>query len=641
MRNALSIYVRIVVLAGGLVVAHSLALLPATPHPLEWLLFASLAVATGSFTINVASVEASISVADTFFITSSLLFGPAPVTVAMAFDSLLLSARRRHHWRRLAFNTAAPALSIWTATTAFFALAGVRPLAQAPAAVGGLLLPLCCLAAIYFGLNSWLTAIAVGFEAKQSPLKIWREHFAWLAVGYLAAASLAMCLVIIVQQSSLLAAALILPVLVVIHATLRSSFGRLEDARQHVAKVDRLYKSTIETLAMAIDAKDDVTHNHVRRVQSMATALAARLGVADESTIKAIEAAALLHDTGKLAVPEHILNKPGKLTAAEFDEMKKHVDVGADILALVEFPFPVVPIVRCHHESWDGSGYPRGVSGEAIPIGARILSVVDCYDALTSDRPYRRALTQEAAFEILLERRGTMYDPSVVDAFIAMRTVEASPPADARPSVPPALQAISRLQQSGRHVAVPAARSSIVSTDVLAFMSLARLSSGNGSRQDVFALVASLLGSIVPGANIAFYLGAPGANVLTAVEAVGPAAERVRGLRIREGDRLTGWVAANRRAIVNSDAALDLGERAGADAGGEWLKTCLSVPLEVGSTLEGVLTIYAGADRFTDEQANLVQVLAPHIAQALHAANAAADAPRVQSSRDLKLVSAR
>ncbi len=640
MRNALSIYVRVVVLAGVMVVGHSLAILPATPHPLEWLLFASLAVATGSFTINVASVEASISVADTFFITSSLLFGPAPVTVAMAFDSFLLSARRRHHWRRLAFNTAAPALSIWVATTAFFHLARVAPLAESPAPIGRLLLPLFCLAAIYFGLNSWLTAIAVGLEAQQSPLKIWREHFAWLAVGYLAAASLAMCLVVIVQQSSLVAAAVILPVLAVIHATLRSSFGRLEDARQHVAKVDRLYKSTIETLAMAIDAKDDVTHNHVRRVQSMATALAARLGVADEPTVKAIEAAALLHDTGKLAVPEHILNKPGKLTASEFDEMKKHVDVGADILALVDFPFPVVPIVRCHHENWDGTGYPRGVSGEEIPIGARILSVVDCYDALTSDRPYRRALTQEAAFEILSERRGTMYDPAVVDAFIAMRAAESGPPVDERPSVPPAFQAITtRLQQSGRHAVVSPARPSIASSDVMAFMSLARLTAGNGSRQDVFALIASLLGSIVPGASIAFYLGVPAGNVLTAAEAIGPASDRVRGLRIREGDRLTGWVAANRRAIVNSDAALDLGERASAD--GDTLRSCLSVPLEVGATLEGVLTLYTSAERFTDEQASLVQVLAPHIAQALHAAGAAADAPRVQTARDLKLVSAR
>ena len=159
---------------------------------------------------------------------------------------------------------------------------------------------------------------------------------------------------------------------------------------------------------MAIDAKDDVTHSHVRRVQAHAMALARAINVVDEPTLKAIEAAALLHDTGKLAVPEHILNKPGKLTAAEFEKMKLHVDIGADILSLVGFPYPVEPIVRCHHENWDGSGYPRGVAGEAIPIGARILSVVDCYDALTSDRPYRRAMSDEAALAILRERSGTM-----------------------------------------------------------------------------------------------------------------------------------------------------------------------------------------------------------------------------------------
>src|SRR6185436_6522779 len=145
---------------------------------------------------------------------------------------------------------------------------------------------------------------------------------------------------------------------------------------------------------------------------------AKELGVVDELMLKAIEAAALLHDTGKLAVPEHILNKPGKLTESEFEQMKLHVDVGADILSLVKFPYPVVPIVRCHHESWDGSGYPRGVSGEDIPIGARILSVVDCFDALTSDRPYRRRMTTEDAIAILLERSGTMYDHHVVDTFL-------------------------------------------------------------------------------------------------------------------------------------------------------------------------------------------------------------------------------
>ena len=207
--------------------------------------------------------------------------------------------------------------------------------------------------------------------------------------------------------------------LAVFHLTLQGVVTAGSKTRAGISRdVDRLYLSTVETLAMAIDAKDDVTHSHVRRVQAYAVGMARALGFIDESTLKAIEAAALLHDTGKLAVPEHILNKPGKLTPSEFEKMKLHVDVGADILSLVDFPYPVVPIVRCHHENWDGTGYPRGVKGEAIPIGARILSVVDCFDALTSDRPYRRAMTDEAALGILRERSGKMYDPAVVDMFI-------------------------------------------------------------------------------------------------------------------------------------------------------------------------------------------------------------------------------
>src|SRR3982751_2915497 len=169
---------------------------------------------------------------------------------------------------------------------------------------------------------------------------------------------------------------------------------------------------------MAIDAKDQVTHGHIRRVQSYATTLAREVGVKDDGLLKAIEAAALLHDMGKLAVPEYILNKPGRLTDAEFEKMKLHASVGADILSAIDFPYPVVPIVRHHHENWDGTGYPDGLKGTDIPIGARILSVVDCFDALTSDRPYRPRLSDEDAIQILLERRATMYDPLIVDTFI-------------------------------------------------------------------------------------------------------------------------------------------------------------------------------------------------------------------------------
>ena len=135
--------------------------------------------------------------------------------------------------------------------------------------------------------------------------------------------------------------------------------------------------------------------------------MAKRLGVANEGQLKAIEAAALLHDMGKLAIPEHILNKPGKLTAAEFEKMKRHADIGADLLSAVNFPYPVVPIVRHHHEQWAGGGYPAGLSGADIPLGARILAVVDCFDALTSDRPYRPRLSSEEAFATIVSGKGT------------------------------------------------------------------------------------------------------------------------------------------------------------------------------------------------------------------------------------------
>src|SRR5262249_26364289 len=183
-------------------------------------------------------------------------------------------------------------------------------------------------------------------------------------------------------------------------------------------KLNRMYLSTVETLATAIDAKDEVTHGHIRRVQHAAVGLARELGVTDDMELRAIEAAALLHDTGKIAIPEHILNKPGKLTPAEFEKMKLHAPIGAEILSSIDFPYPVVPIVRHHHENWNGTGYPDGLKGTDIPLGARILSVVDCFDALTSDRPYRPRLTDDEALAILLERRASMYDPLVVDTFV-------------------------------------------------------------------------------------------------------------------------------------------------------------------------------------------------------------------------------
>jgi len=294
----------------------------------------------------------------------------------------------------------------------------------------------------YYAINTWLITVAIALEKQLSPARIWRENFIWLALNYFGGASVAALLVSYTRDLDYTYLLIIVPLLVVLYFTFSTSMGRVEDANRHLSQLNALYMSTIETLAMAIDAKDQITHGHIRRVQSYAVGLARTMGVTDDAQIRAIEAAALLHDMGKLAVPEYILNKPGPLTPAEFEKMKLHASVGADILSAIEFPYPVVPIVRHHHENWDGTGYPDKIKGSDIPIGARILAVVDCFDALTSDRPYRPRLPDKEAIRILLERRATMYDPLVVDTF--MRVHNAIAPAGNSDAQQSSLRAIAR-----------------------------------------------------------------------------------------------------------------------------------------------------------------------------------------------------
>ena len=599
------------------------------PRPLVWLLLAGLGIATGSFKLNIESISADIAIDDTFFIAIALLFGPGPATLATAAGAFVLPVRRRRPVRQIVFNTASLAVSMWSAAHVFYLLARVPPLAAESSPVGAMVFPLLAMTGVFFLLNCGSTATAVALDAGESPFVVWRRHFQWLWVGYFAAASVAFCLILLIQQSSLMALVIVLPLLAVFHLTLRTSFGRARDARRHLADMDRLYLSTIETLAMAIDAKDDVTHSHVRRVQAYATALARVMGVVDESTMKAIEAAALLHDTGKLAVPEHILNKPGKLTEAEFDKMKLHADIGADILSLVRFPFPVEPIVRCHHENWDGTGYPRGIAGDDIPIGARILSVVDCFDALTSDRPYRRALSDDTAVAILRERSGTMYDPRVVEAFVAMYR-EVSIEREESPEQREVLQRISATRRADEPSA-PAATPAAMTHDLLAFVSLARIATGEHTLLDALGLASTLVADIVPGATGAWYVPDEHEDRLVVVDTFGPHASYLANRSVGTGEQLTGWVAARRQPILDSDVALDLGLVETP------LKRCMSVPLTAGEATIAVLTLYsADAGAFAADRARLMQVIAPHLAATVQSALSRERARRATTDRPRK-----
>src|SRR6185503_10877817 len=298
------------------------------------------------------------------------------------------------------------------------------------------------------------------------------------------------------------------------------------------------------------------THGHIRRVQAYAVGLARRIGVTDSNLINAIEAAALLHDMGKLAVPEYILNKPGKLTPAEFEKMKLHASVGADILSAIDFPYPVVPIVRHHHEHWNGQGYPTGLKGTDIPIGARILAVVDCFDALTSDRPYRPRLPDGEAIRILLERRGSLYDPLIVDTFV--KVYEDIAPASVEAPASDAFREIAGSTRSAPVSTSPRLEQIVASADETRTMyELAQVLAGQTSVADVGNAIINHLRRMVPFTLFVLYLHDKLTDELEGSFAFGEGANVVKGLRIQLGQHLSGWVAANRQTILNSDATLD------------------------------------------------------------------------------------
>lgn len=209
----------------------------------------------------------------------------------------------------------------------------------------------------------------------------------------------------------------ILPVVVVGHLAYRIHVARLTQKTKEITEASRVHLATVEALATAIDARDQVGVGHVRRTQIYAVGIGRALALSN-GEIEALNTGALLHDIGKLAVPDHILNKPGKLTPAELEKTKIHASVGASILERVNFSYPVVPTVKYHHEMWDGSGYPEGLKKENIPLTARILSVADAYDTLRGARPYRSAVAREDARRHLLNHAGKQFDPKIVDVFL-------------------------------------------------------------------------------------------------------------------------------------------------------------------------------------------------------------------------------
>jgi diguanylate cyclase (GGDEF)-like protein/putative nucleotidyltransferase with HDIG domain len=400
--------------------------------------------------------------------------------------------------------------------------------------------------------------------------------------------------------------------------------ARLEGERRHAQQMSEVHLATIEALALAIDAKDQTAQNHIQRVQIFATGLARALAMS-EGDVQAVKTAALLHDIGKLAVPEHILAKPGVLTPEEFQKVRIHPHVGAEILAAVPFPYPVAPLILSHHERWDGRGYPNGLAGSDIPLGARIICVVDYFDALTSDRPYHRAMSADAALAIIEQEAGKALDPHVVQVFVAVLPQlwieaerDAGPPRLSLPVRAPSGEPLLGAERSDK-----APRSSVFADialahrEIYALYQIAQTMGTSIGVSDTMALIASKLTNLVPFSACALFLYAESSDTLYCRFATGTDSELIQQLALRTGQGLTGWVARNRRPLVNARPSTDL-EAAGSNLPTA-LQSALVCPLISGDRFIGTLAVYHTAPGFfRDDHRRLLDRVCEQAAAVIH-----------------------
>jgi diguanylate cyclase (GGDEF)-like protein/putative nucleotidyltransferase with HDIG domain len=474
-------------------------------------------------------------------------------------------------------------------------------------------------AIVYFLFNTLAMSLVVSLTENKKTTRIWKECYFWSFPYYLVGAGIAEAVSWLNRQVGWQTSLLVLPAVYVIYRSYRLYLGKLETEKQHVEEMAGLHLRTIESLALAIEAKDHTTHDHLQRVRVYAMELAEDLRLTHDQK-EALRAAALLHDIGKLAVPEHIISKPGKLTKEEFEKMKIHPIVGAEILEQVKFPYPVVPIVRSHHEKWDGTGYPDGLKGEEIPIGARILAAIDCLDALASDRQYRRAVPLDQAMATVVADAGKSFDPRVVAA-LEKRYVELERMAQEQSPAPrPKLSTAVLVERgdapaAGFETAAKLERPTAPQPDFLNSIAAARQEGqmlfelshelGNSLRLDeTLSILSQRLKKLVPFDAIAIYILRDG--VLHPEYVNGDNQRLFASLNIPLGQGLSGWVAQNSKPIFNGNPSVEPGYL-NDPTKFSTLRSALAVSLECASGVLGVLALYrAEADGFTRDHLRIL-----------------------------------
>ena len=654
---------RVKLLIGLVLVIASLAALAgaqsASQHWLLFVIYLAAVLLSSGMKVCLLRSDSSMSVNFPFILLSVVQLSPEQ---AMAVAAISVFAQCRFRVQKLfslvqiAFNVA-NAVNATAACWLTFALLRHLQLALAPA--------LAAAAITYFFVNTITVSLIIAWTSDSNPLVLWRINFAWFLPFYLVGAALAALAYLLSEHYGLLTALLLVPAAYTIYRSYNAQVARIRDQEQHVADMEALHLRTIESLAMAIEAKDQDTHDHLLRVRVYVTEIGKMLQL-NADQMQAVKTAALLHDIGKLAVPERIINKPGKLTPEEFEKMKIHPVVGADILERVRFPYPVVPIVRAHHEWWNGMGYPDGLRGDAIPIGARILTVVDSFDAMASDRPYRRAMPTAEAMGVIRRLSGTQFDPRVVDVLeqhchkleeqarlegeqlLRLNTgivikrglapgagfEQESGTAQTQEGVSPAqrLGTEERRSLSSLH---PGHLLGSVAGQMHALLRRTESAGDPPLLDETLALLASRLASQIPFYCLMLYLRQD--DELLVRRAENNSKPFFSSVAIPLGEGISGWVAKHEHSIVNGNATVEpnylhqsLPEQD--------LRSALSIPLrDLEGMVFGVLSLYAvEANAFSKNHLRALETVETTITLALQ--NSTGEQPKEQTILAAKLV---
>ena len=620
------LYIALILASGTLGLAFEIAQF-SSADPIQFWLYFLVTILTSGLKVRLPMVFATLSVNFLFILVGIVMFS-LPEAILLGAGGILVQCLWRPRVRpktvQIAFSVAAICLAVIAAHFVFHG-----PLRKVMGEEHPIRLGLAALT--YYFVNTFLVSIVIGLTEKRSVIRIWHTTYFWVLPYHMAAASVAWLIVVLSHQEGWHAAMVLFPLVYFIYRSYRMYIDRLEKDKVHVEEIAGLHLRTIEALALAIEAKDATTHEHLQRVRVYATEIGKEVGMS-QTDLDALQAAALLHDIGKLAVPEHIISKPGKLTPEEFEKMKIHPLVGAEILEEVKFPYPVVPIVRAHHEKWDGSGYPFGLAGEEIPLGARILSVVDCFDALASDRQYRRALPLDQAMGIVVSEAGKSFDPVIVD-IIQRRYVELEKKALATGGEKIKLSMDVKIER-GLAPATGFAESAEVDPSPVAEGSLDPLSSiaaatqeaqmlyeltqdlGNSlSLQEALAFVGVRLKRLIPYETIATYIRRDDKLIPEYVS--GENLRLFTALEIPVGQGLSGWVAENNKPILNGNPSVEAGYL-NDPTKYSTLRSALAVPLNGINGALGVLALYrAERDAFSKENLRILLAISSKVALAI------------------------